>query len=529
MNQRYIWFIVLLLVKYSVGYDSSWAKQQSYFAAAAYCSPLDLLAWNCTACTYNPKTVLTGVAYDPIANTFAYIATNIDLKTITVAFRGTMGKDVRNWITNIRTDKANATFLAPNLLVHEGFLKSYTILRKELMLFLRAAIKLFPSFPIAVTGHSLGGALAILCAADISANEKNWNITSVITFGSPRVGNLDFSQFYDGRLGNITFREVHSRDVVPHVPIRKMNYNHVAREVWYSPDFSQYIVCDDSGEDPKCSKTVELLPSIDEHLVYHNYPISSYCCMKQGCSDGLWGSCCDNPCPNLLGDAHCFKDWCYQENGKCPSNGESTCIEGWWSADFCDKQCPKTLGKAHCYKDWCYRDSGLCPSNGEDTCMEGWWSAEYCDKPCPKTQGKAHCYKDWCYRDSGLCPSNGEDTCKEGWWSADYCDRVCPKKQGKAHCYKDWCYRDSGLCPSNGEDTCEEGWWSKEYCDQECPKKQGKAHCYKDWCYRDSGKCPENGNSTCIDGWWGKEFCDRPCSGCKKGWCYVDTGACPPE
>ena len=46
-----------------------------------------------------------------------------------------------------------------------------------------------------VTGYSLGGALATIAAADIKINIKPSNRVRVITFGQPRVGNEDFSNW----------------------------------------------------------------------------------------------------------------------------------------------------------------------------------------------------------------------------------------------------------------------------------------------------------------------------------------------
>lgn len=45
-----------------------------------------------------------------------------------------------------------------------------------------------------VTGHSLGGALAILAAADIKS--VGHKVDEVYTFGQPRVGNVAFSKWY---------------------------------------------------------------------------------------------------------------------------------------------------------------------------------------------------------------------------------------------------------------------------------------------------------------------------------------------
>jgi len=67
------------------------------------------------------------------------------------------------------------------------------------------------------TGHSLGGALAIL-AAERAMRESSVRPTAVYTFGSPRTGGADFFDRYGPELADHTFRLVHANDIVPTVP-----------------------------------------------------------------------------------------------------------------------------------------------------------------------------------------------------------------------------------------------------------------------------------------------------------------------
>ena len=47
-----------------------------------------------------------------------------------------------------------------------------------------------------LTGHSLGGALAVLAGAVLQF-ETNRSVTGVYTYGQPRVGDPDFSAAFD--------------------------------------------------------------------------------------------------------------------------------------------------------------------------------------------------------------------------------------------------------------------------------------------------------------------------------------------
>jgi len=72
------------------------------------------------------------------------------------------------------------------------------------------------SLPLVVTGHSLGGALATLLVAQLSATTElrpqAW------TFASPQVGDATFAARYGG-LSTVSWRIYNQVDVVPYFPI----------------------------------------------------------------------------------------------------------------------------------------------------------------------------------------------------------------------------------------------------------------------------------------------------------------------
>jgi triacylglycerol lipase len=78
------------------------------------------------------------------------------------------------------------------------------------------AADLDPGLPLVVCGHSLGGALATLLAADMTANTplkpQAW------TFASPQVGDAVFAARYGG-LSTVSWRIYNQVDVVPYFPI----------------------------------------------------------------------------------------------------------------------------------------------------------------------------------------------------------------------------------------------------------------------------------------------------------------------
>jgi hypothetical protein len=70
--------------------------------------------------------------------------------------------------------------------------------------------------PTVVTAHSLGSALATLFVLENSVKQK-FDISLISTLASPKVGNLEFEQVFDG-LPLTSWRIVNTRDVVPKLP-----------------------------------------------------------------------------------------------------------------------------------------------------------------------------------------------------------------------------------------------------------------------------------------------------------------------
>lgn len=69
-----------------------------------------------------------------------------------------------------------------------------------------------------LTGHSLGGALAVILAATL--RENGVPVHGLYTFGAPRVGDKEFAKQLNRGLRNKShWRVVNEGDLVPHVPM----------------------------------------------------------------------------------------------------------------------------------------------------------------------------------------------------------------------------------------------------------------------------------------------------------------------
>ena len=56
-------------------------------------------------------------------------------------------------------------------------------------------------------------------------------------------------------------------DPVPHAPPEDLFYRHGAHEVWYNGH--DLVMCDGTGEDPKCSDSVDVFNPLDHALYMH--------------------------------------------------------------------------------------------------------------------------------------------------------------------------------------------------------------------------------------------------------------------
>jgi len=79
-----------------------------------------------------------------------------------------------------------------------------------------------------LTGHSLGGGVAHILALFLRELE------SIITFGAPRSGGINFAKRYNKKYKKITRRFFNYMDIVPKVPLRIMFYMHVGTGLFFN-------------------------------------------------------------------------------------------------------------------------------------------------------------------------------------------------------------------------------------------------------------------------------------------------------
>lgn len=237
---------------YDSSYDLNLALRYVDFAGAAYCAdPIfadeSISDWSCKVCAKYPGVTATPfhavgtdangfVAYDPAKN------------EIVVSFSGTDPLSIRAWIDDISTRKVDYPYCS-GCQVHEGFYRTYTSVRDQILSTVKSLRLAYPSSTIAVTGHSLGAALTAHCTADLVVN--GYKVQTAYAYGMPRVGNEAFEQWYVSVVPG-TFRHTHGKDPVPHLPPMNWGFHHMPYEIFYTKDYTQWKMCSFEGEDETC-------------------------------------------------------------------------------------------------------------------------------------------------------------------------------------------------------------------------------------------------------------------------------------
>lgn len=175
-------------------------------------------------------------------NTQAYLATNDD--HIVLAFRGTETPDslegLKDWLL---TDAVNLLIVPSGRLgtdlagagvgarFHQGFVDALADVWPALSPLVAEEIKKSDR-PVWITGHSLGGALALF--AGWMMHRQFLNVHQISTYGAPMVGNKDACAAIDREFKGKIYRYVNTTDPVPKLPTVSLianSYGHVQQEI----------------------------------------------------------------------------------------------------------------------------------------------------------------------------------------------------------------------------------------------------------------------------------------------------------
>ncbi|KAF7007171.1 hypothetical protein CFC21_022130 [Triticum aestivum] len=262
------------------------AKTIVEYASAVYMTDLTALyTWTCSRCNDLTKGFEIRCIIVDIQNCLqAFIGVDHNLNAVIVAIRGTQENSVQNWIKDLVWKQVDLNYPnMPDAKVHTGFYSAYnnTLLRPAITNAVRKARRLYGDISVIVTGHSMGGAIASFCALDLAISLGSDSV-HLMTFGQPRIGNAAFASYFEQYVPT-AIRVTHEHDIVPHLPpyfffLPHLTYHHFPREVWeHDVDGNTtFRVCDSSGEDPDCCRSVfALFLSASDHLTYMGVEIAA--------------------------------------------------------------------------------------------------------------------------------------------------------------------------------------------------------------------------------------------------------------
>lgn len=189
---------------------------------------------------------------------YAYVARNTEHSALSVVFRGSC--TLKNVITDIdykdsdhkaaeALGQETSMRLPKGMNLHRGFVESYLALRRDLIDVITSSQleQGAPPLKVQITGHSLGGAMAMLCALDVDNLRKDGRVPcgriQTTTFAAPRVGDAAFASLFERVFPHPSdFVALQApSDAVPHLPFAAWGFRHPTGTLEILPEA---VLCD---------------------------------------------------------------------------------------------------------------------------------------------------------------------------------------------------------------------------------------------------------------------------------------------
>eukprot|EP00617_Octactis_speculum_P011607 CAMPEP_0185784452 /NCGR_PEP_ID=MMETSP1174-20130828/123202_1 /TAXON_ID=35687 /ORGANISM="Dictyocha speculum, Strain CCMP1381" /LENGTH=362 /DNA_ID=CAMNT_0028476037 /DNA_START=3 /DNA_END=1091 /DNA_ORIENTATION=- len=159
--------------------------------------------------------------------------------------------------------------------VHNQFHEAYKVVRPKILEKVRESMQ-NSYVPLVITGHSFGGALAVLAARDLATSLDLPDPITVYTFGAPCVGNLALA-LETNNLVPHHFRVVVDGDSITHPPRPFGPYQHSGRQVLVDADCLGNVIVD--------PVTIETLGRRPTKASIHCHKLRTYRDCLEACLD----------------------------------------------------------------------------------------------------------------------------------------------------------------------------------------------------------------------------------------------------
>lgn len=247
--------LIGMIVSVVASYDNNLSKTSSILESYSYCDTetiKDRLE--------NTNFVFDENLYDEYYDTNGYICH--DETTVFVILRGSTS--IQDWKDDFDL-KLDYYDDCKDCYVHKGFY-NYAMAIKDVVI---NTINTYETYNVVFVGHSLGSSV-ILLANELYTLGRN---STIITFGSPRIGNEEFATYTSLIHDNRIYRHTHYKDVVVHIPT--LRFMHVSGEI-YEDEYGNLTLCN-GYEDENCSQQFSLYETnVDDHMWYLGTYIGCY-------------------------------------------------------------------------------------------------------------------------------------------------------------------------------------------------------------------------------------------------------------
>ena len=154
----------------------------------------------------------------------AFIAANDE--AVMVVFRGTNVDQIKDWLADLDFLKQSGPWGE----VHSGFQYALSSVWSPMKAFLMPLLD--SGRKLLIAGHSLGGAMAVLAAADLLKEGRP--VHNLYTFGQPKAGNGVFARAMNKRAKPYYLRFVNHNDIVPRIlPSKIFDYQHAGQRLYF--------------------------------------------------------------------------------------------------------------------------------------------------------------------------------------------------------------------------------------------------------------------------------------------------------
>ncbi|KAI0732123.1 Alpha/Beta hydrolase protein [Fomitopsis betulina] len=236
----------------------------TWYASTGYCSAAETLSWSCgTNCEANPD-------FEPVASggngdgtQYWFVGYDPTLDTVVVSHQGTDPDEILPLVTDAdailgNLDSTLFPGLSTDIEAHKGFAAAQAKTATDVLAAVQTTMSTYSTSNVALVGHSLGAAIALLDAVYLPLHISSATYTYV-GYGLPRVGNQAFANYVDALSTSVTHIN-NKEDPIPIVPGMGLGYVHPSGEV-HIEDSGEWAAC--PGQDnPSTQCIVGDVPNI---------------------------------------------------------------------------------------------------------------------------------------------------------------------------------------------------------------------------------------------------------------------------